>query len=50
MAKTKHSALFEKYAQRYARGGCRKDQLARLVEYNAITAAEYKEITGEELE
>lgn len=51
MAKTtKHSALFEKYAKRYARGGCTKEQLARLVELGALTAAEYKEITGDDYE
>ncbi len=51
MAKTKtsHSPLFEKYAKRYARGGCTKEQLARLVGLGALTAEEYKEITGEDL-
>lgn len=47
MATKKHSRLFEKYRKRYNRGGCRKDQLAELVELEAITAEEYEEITGE---
>ena len=38
-----------KYAKRYAKKGCTKEQLKRLVELNALTADEYKEITGEEL-
>lgn len=45
--KTTHSALYEKYRARYERGGCRKDQLKKLVALGAITADEYKEITGE---
>lgn len=45
-----HSPMFEKYAKRYARGGCTKEQLARLVELGALTADEYKEITGEDYE
>ena len=45
--KVTHSALFEKYAKRYARGGCTKEQLRKLVALGAITADEYKEITGE---
>lgn len=44
---TKHSPLFKKYRDRYYRGGCRKDQLRELVELEAITADEYKEITGD---
>ena len=47
MAKTQHSPLFEKYKKRYQRGGCTKEQLARLVELGALTPAEYEEITGE---
>ena len=51
MAKTTtHSPLFEKYKKRYERGGCTKEQLARLVELGAITAGEYKEITGDDYE
>lgn len=53
MAKTKateHSPQFEKYAKRYARGGCTKAQLKRLVELGALTAEEYKEITGDDYE
>ena len=51
MAKTKeagHSPQYEKYAKRYERGGCTKAQLRRLVELGALTAEEYKEITGED--
>ena len=47
---TTHSPLFEKYAKRYARGGCTKEQLARLVELGALTAEEYEEITGDPYE
>lgn len=51
MAKTtKHSPLFEKYEKRYERGGCTKEQLARLVELGALTPDEYKEITGDDYE
>lgn len=42
-----HSKLFEKYQDRYMRGGCTKAQLKRLVALGAITAEEYEEITGE---
>lgn len=49
MAKVTHSPLFEKYAKRYARGGCTKAQLAKLVELGVLTEEEYKEITGESL-
>ena len=45
---TKHSPLYKKYRDRYYRGGCRKDQLKELVELEAITADEFKEITGED--
>ena len=45
-----HSRLFEKYKTRYERGGCTKEQLRRLVELGAITAEEYREITGEDYE
>ena len=47
MGETNHSALYEKYAERYARGGCTKAQLLRLVNLGALTADEYEEITGE---
>jgi uncharacterized XkdX family phage protein len=51
MAKTTtHSPDFEKYKKRYQRRGCTKEQLARLVELGALTADEYKEITGEDYE
>lgn len=45
-----HSRDFEKYRARYARGGCTKEQLRRLVELGALTAEEYAEITGEAYE
>lgn len=48
MAATKHSKEFLKYKKRYERGGCRKDQLKELVELEAITADEFREITGED--
>ena len=38
-----------KYQKRYEKNGCTKEQLQRLVELGALTAEEYKEITGEEL-
>jgi uncharacterized XkdX family phage protein len=40
--------ICEKYAKRYARKGCTKEQLVRLVELGALTADDYKTITGEE--
>lgn len=40
-----HSKLFEKYKERYNRGGCTKEQLLKLVTLGAITAEEYNEIT-----
>jgi len=43
-----HSPLFEKYRDRYNRGGCTKAQLRKLVQLGALTPAEYTEITGEE--
>lgn len=45
-----HSKLFEKYRDRYNRGGCTKEQLKRLVTLFAITSEEYEEITGEAYE
>ena len=45
-----HSKLFEKYRDRYNRGGCTKEQLKKLVALGALTADEYKEITGEDFE
>lgn len=45
-----HSKLFEKYKQRYDRGGCTKEQLHKLVELGAIYDWEYEEITGEPYE
>lgn len=47
--KTVHSERFDTLKARYERGGCTKGQLARFVGYNALTADEYKEITGETL-
>lgn len=45
-----HSKLFEKYKERYDRGGCTKEQLKKLVVLGALTAEEYEEITGEKYE
>ena len=45
-----HSKLFEKYLERYNRGGCTKAQLRRLVALGVLTAEEYEEITGESYE
>lgn len=56
MAAKKHSRDFEKWKTRYDRGGCTKEQLARLVALHkkgstsGITPEEYKEITGEPYE
>ena len=47
---TEHSKLFEKYRDRYNRGGCTKEQLRKLVALAAITADEFYEITGEDYE
>lgn len=38
----------KKYHNRYEKNGCTKEQLKRLVELKALTAEEYKEITGED--
>ena len=38
-----------KYAKRYAKKGCTKEQLKKIVELGGLTVEEYKEITGEEL-
>lgn len=43
-----YSKLFEKYRDRYNRGGCTKEQLKRLVSLGAITVKEYEEITAED--
>lgn len=45
-----HSPMYEKYKQRYERGGCTKAQLRRLVELGALTPIEYTEITGDPFE
>ncbi|WP_121605509.1 XkdX family protein [Virgibacillus sp. Bac332] len=39
--------MFESLKERYAKNWCRKDQLKRFVELEAITEAEYALITGE---
>ena len=39
-----------KYQERYKKRGCTKEQLKKLVQLNALTAEEYKEITGENYE
>ena len=45
-----HSKDFQKYLERYNRGGCTKEQLRRIVELGRRTPEEYKEITGEDYE
>ncbi len=50
MSKTEHSRNFKKYAERYRRNGCTKEQLQRLTALGVLTAAEYEEITGEKYE
>lgn len=45
-----HSKNFQKYYDRYQRGGCTKEQLKRLVQLGAIYDWEYQEITGEPYE
>lgn len=42
--------LYEKYYERYKRGGCTKEQLKRLVKLGVLTAVEYEQITGEAYE
>jgi len=44
---TEHSPQYDKYAKRYARGGCTNEQLWKLVRLGALTADEYEEITGQ---
>ncbi|GEM_PF-1900765 len=43
------SPMFDSLSMRYSKKFVRKDQLAQFVELKKITAAEYKEITGEDL-
>lgn len=43
-----HSKNFQKYYDRYRRGGCTKEQLHKLAELGVIYEWEYKEITGED--
>lgn len=38
-----------KYQKRYIKNGCTLEQLKKLVKLGALTADEYKEITGEDL-
>lgn len=38
----------EKYAARFAKKGCTKEQLKKIVRLGQLTAEEYKEITGED--
>lgn len=45
-----HSKRFNDLKERYERGGCTKEQLARFVKFGVLTAEEYKEITGEDYE
>lgn len=40
--------MFESLKMRYEKNWCRKDQLVRYVQLGAITAEEYKLITGED--
>lgn len=39
-----------KYKERYAKKGCTKEQLKKIVALGKLTADEYKEITGENYE
>lgn len=41
---------YQKYKDRYERGGCTKEQLQRLTELGALTPEEYELITGEPYE
>lgn len=43
-----HSKNYNKYASRYARGGCTDAQLHRLAELGVIYDWEYEELTGKE--
>lgn len=38
---------YEKYKERYDKGGCTKEQLKKLVIRGRLTPQEYEEITGE---
>lgn len=49
-SETEHSKDFEKYRDRYNRGGCTIEQLRRLVELGKLTPEEFTEITGEDYE
>lgn len=42
-----HSRQYQKYAERYYRGGCTKQQLHRLTELGVLYEWEYEELTGE---
>lgn len=41
---------FEKYCDRYNRGGCTNDQLRRLTQLGALTPEQFETITGETFE
>lgn len=41
---------FDKYCDRYNRGGCTIEQLRRLTQLKALTPEEFKTITGEDYE
>lgn len=43
-----HSKSFQKYYDRYQRGGCTKEQLQKLVSLGVIYDWEYDEIVGPE--
>ncbi|WMI82040.1 XkdX family protein [Anaerotignum sp. MB30-C6] len=49
MSTATKSPMFDSLKARYEKNFVRKDQLQQYVEFNKITAAEYKEITGEDL-
>ena len=48
MTETKHSILFDRLKRLYDNGEIDKERLATFVVRKAITADEYKEITGED--
>lgn len=49
MSVVEKSKMFDSLKARFEKNFVRKDQLAQYVELKKITAAEYKEITGEDL-
>ncbi|WP_257006977.1 XkdX family protein [Shouchella clausii] len=50
MEEVKRSPRFEDLKRRYEKNWCRKDQLRRFVELEALTPEEYEIITGEPFE